>query len=80
MASRKDHDATRTNKPVDTGDDEEGTNLIKRLTDNQPLSDTHKVHDKHRGEHRQYGMRDADPAPGGNEPPGPPPATRGSDG
>jgi len=74
MTSRTDDDAGR-DTPADTGDDD-STNLVKRLRDNQPLSDTHKVRDEHLGEHRQYGMRDVDSVSSDDEPP----ATRGSDG
>lgn len=73
--SRKDDDASGSDKPVDTGH-EDSTNLKKRLIDNQPLSDTHKLRDENLGEHRQYGMHDADPARSDDEPP----TTRGSDG
>jgi len=60
---------------VDFGD-KDSTNLIKRLTDNQPLSDTHKIRDEQLGEHRQYRMHGVDP--GADE--ADQPDQRGSDG
>ena len=39
----------------------DATNLIKRLEDNQPLSDTQQVDDEKMGERRQYGARKLDP-------------------
>jgi hypothetical protein len=69
--------------------DADSTNLVKRLKDNQPLSDTHVVRDDAMGEHREYGMRGAEstdeddrmPKRGEpREPPAPEPGgTRGSD-
>ncbi len=73
--SRTDDDAGGRDAPADTGHDD-STNIVKRLRDNQPLSDTHEVRDERRGEHRQYGMRDVDSVSGDDEPD----ASRGSNG
>ena len=48
-------------EPPDGSADADSTNLIKRLTDNQPLSDTHRIRDEELGEHRQYGIHPLDP-------------------
>jgi hypothetical protein len=40
----------------DGSGDEDSTHLVKRLRDNQPLSDTHEVPDERRDDPRQYGM------------------------
>jgi hypothetical protein len=74
MTSRKDEDSAERDTPADTGHDD-STNIVKRLRDNQPLSDTHELRDERLGEHRQYRMRDVGSVPSENESP----ATRGSD-
>ena len=80
MTSRNDHDAAGSDKPVDTGD-EDNTDLVKRLADNQLLSGRLKGGDEKSRPNRQYGMHDADPGSAGDdEPPANPSATRGSDG
>ena len=45
----------------------DATNLVKRLNDNQPLSDTDERRDDDMGERRQYGVRSVNPEPGAEE-------------
>ena len=62
--ARTDRDA-ENREPPDGSADADSTNLIKRLIDNQPLSDTHRIRDEDLGEHRQYGARPVDPPAAG---------------
>ncbi len=62
MTPEEQHPDDARGEPPEISGDAGSENLIKRLIDNQPLSDTHTVRDEHMGEHRQYGMYAVEPA------------------
>ena len=62
MTVKDPHSDDAPGERPDNSGDADSENLIKRLIDNQPLSDTHTVRDEHMGEHRQYGMHAVEPA------------------